>query len=63
MCVCVCGMCVCVCVCACVCVCVCVCCACVCAVADLGFHEGGFVRSGALARPRKILQTTPFYVV
>ena len=21
------------------------------AVADLGFHEGGFVRSGALARP------------
>ena len=39
-------------------------------VADLGFHEGGFVRSGALARPRKILQTTPtsgqtppFYVV
>ena len=22
-------------------------------VADLGFHEGGFVRSGALARPRK----------
>ena len=29
------------------------------AVADLGFNEGGFVRSGALARPRKILQTTP----
>ena len=25
------------------------------AVADLGFHEGGFVRSGALARPRKFL--------
>ena len=32
-------------------------------VADLGFHEGGFVRSGALERPRKFLQTTPFYVV
>ena len=28
-------------------------------VADLGFHEGGFVRSGALARPRKFLQTAP----
>ena len=28
-------------------------------VADLGFHEGGFVRSGALARPRKFLKTTP----
>ena len=28
-------------------------------VADLEFHEGGFVRSGALARPRKFLQTTP----
>ena len=28
-------------------------------MADLGFHEGGFVRSGALVRPRKILQTTP----
>ena len=28
-------------------------------VADLGFHEGGFVRSGALARPRKFLETTP----
>ena len=33
-------------------------------VADLGFHEGGFVRSGALARPRRFiylffLQTTP----
>ena len=28
-------------------------------VADLGFNEGGFVRSGALARPRKFLQTTP----
>ena len=28
-------------------------------MADLGFHEGGFVRPGALARPRKILQTTP----
>ena len=29
------------------------------AVADLGFHEGGFVRSGALVRPRNFLQTTP----
>ena len=32
------------------------------AVVDLGFHEGGFMRSGALARPRTFLQTTPFYV-
>ena len=40
-------------------------------VADLGFYEGGFIRSGTLARPRKFLQTTPtscqkttpFYVV
>ena len=28
-------------------------------VADLGFHEGGFVRSGALARLQNFLQTTP----
>ena len=28
-------------------------------VADLEFHEGGFVRSGALACPRKFLKTTP----
>ena len=28
-------------------------------MADLGFHEGGFVKSGTLVRPRKILQTTP----
>ena len=28
-------------------------------VADLGFHEGGFVRSDAQARPRKLVQTTP----
>jgi len=28
-------------------------------VADLGFNEGGFVRSGALARQRKFLQTAP----
>ena len=32
---------------------------CVHTVADLGFHEGGFVRLGALARQRKFLQTTP----
>ena len=42
-------------------------------VADLGFHEGGFVRSGTLARlrgcekfckPRPLpAKTTPFYVV
>ena len=31
------------------------------AVVDLGFHEGVFVRSGALAHPRKILQTTPTF--
>ena len=29
-------------------------------VADLGFHEGGFVMSGALARPRKVLKPRPF---
>ena len=28
-------------------------------VADLGFHEGGFVRSDALAHPRKFLETMP----
>ena len=28
-------------------------------VADLGFHEGGFIRLGALAHPRKFLKTTP----
>ena len=29
--------------------------------ADLGFHEGGFIRLGALARTRKFLQTTPTF--
>ena len=28
-------------------------------VVDLGFHEEGFVRSGALAHLRNFLQTTP----
>ena len=40
-------------------------------VADLGFHEGGFIRLGALAHPRKFFEnhahfwpkTMPFYVV
>ena len=29
------------------------------AVADLGFHEGGFFLLGVLVRPRKFLQTMP----
>ena len=30
-------------------------------VVDLGFHEGGFIRSGALVCPQKFLQTTPTF--
>ena len=34
-------------------------------VADLGFHEGGFIRSGEkFCKPRPVPdKTTPFYVV
>ena len=31
------------------------------AVADLGFHEGWFIRSGALVRPQNFLQTMPSF--